>query len=110
MSFRNRVILVGNLGQNPELHVSDKDVKVLKVSLATNDAYKNDKGEKVQTTEWHNLLIFGKRAEVISKYCTKGSLIGVEGSLRTRKWTTEEGVDKYITEIVVSDFTFLEKS
>jgi single-strand DNA-binding protein len=110
MSFRNRVLLVGNLGQNPELHVSENGTKVLKVSIATNDSYKNNKGEKVTSTEWHNVVVFGNRAEVVAKYCKKGSLVGVEGSLKSRKYTTSEGVDKYVTEIMANDIIFLDSS
>lgn len=109
MSLVNEVRLIGNLGQNPELFVSEKGNKILKVSLATNETYKNDKGEKVTTTEWHNLVLFGKRAEIVAKYCHKGSRLSIQGKLTSRSFVDKNDVTRYVTEINVNDALFLDK-
>ena len=108
MSIKNHVSLTGNVGNKPELFTSEAGKNITKMSLATNETYKNEKGEKVTTTEWHNLVLFGNRAKLAAKYLNTGSLISVHGSLRTRKYDDKQGVTKYITEIVVEDLLFLD--
>lgn len=107
--MQNKVILIGNLGANPELKTTQNNKNVLSIGLATNEVYKNDKDERIEKTEWHNLVFFGNRAVSLSKYCKKGSKIAIEGKLQTRTYTDKSGVDKYITEIVVNDVLFLDK-
>lgn len=108
MSMLNEVRLIGNIGQLPELFVSESGANILKVSLATNESFTNKAGDKVTQTQWHNLVIFGTRALNVSKYCQKGSKIGVNGKLTTRTYQDKVGVDKYITEIIVSEVLFLD--
>ncbi len=105
---RNSVRLIGHLGQDPELKETAKS-KLVKLSLATSDSYKNEKGEKVEETQWHNLVAWGKQAEVAEKYLKKGSEIAIEGKLTSRSYEDKEGNKRFITEIVVRDFSFLGK-
>jgi len=107
MSVQNSVRLIGNIGQDPITKKTDTGVVILSVSLATNESYKNDKGEKITKTEWHNLVMFNKKALNIEKYCKKGSRVAVDGKLQTRVYQNKEGVDVYRTEIVVEDIYFL---
>jgi single-strand DNA-binding protein len=97
-ALRNKVQLIGNLGMNPEIKTLDGDKKLAKVSLATNESYKNAKGEKVTETQWHNLIAWGKTADIIEKYLKKGSEVAIEGKLINRTYTDKEGIKKYITE------------
>lgn len=108
-NLRNSVRLIGNLGAAPEVKNLEKGNKVAKLSLATNETYTNAKGEKVTDTQWHNLVVWGKPAEIVEKYLTKGSEIAVEGKLTSRSYTDKDGVKKYYTEIVVNDFLMLDK-
>lgn len=108
MSMLNEVRLIGNIGQIPELFTSASGSNILKVSLATNEVFTNKEGDKVTKTEWHNLVIFGSRAVNVSKYCVKGSKLGVNGKLTTRTYQDKAGVDKYITEVVVNEVLFLD--
>jgi single-strand DNA-binding protein len=108
-NLRNSVRLIGNLGAAPEVKNLEKGNKVAKLSLATNETYTNTKGEKVTDTQWHNLVVWGKPAEIVEKYLTKGSEIAVEGKLTSRSYTDKDGVKKYFTEIVVNDFLMLDK-
>jgi len=101
-AIRNKVQLIGNLGTNPEIKVLDDGKKLAKMSIATNETYKNSKGEKITDTQWHNLVAWGKTAGVAEKYLTKGSEIAVEGKLVYRSYTDKEGVKRYITEVQVS--------
>jgi len=100
----NKVILVGNLGKDPEVKYMPSGDAVANVTLATSESW-NDKstGEKKEKTEWHRVVFFGKLAEIVGQYCKKGSKIYVEGQLQTRKWQ-KEGQDHYSTEIVVKGF------
>lgn len=108
-NLRNSVRLIGNLGAAPEVKNFEKGNKVAKLTLATNETYTNAKGEKVTDTQWHNLVVWGKPAEIAEKYLTKGSEVAIEGKLTSRSYTDKEGVKKYITEIVVNDFLMLDK-
>ena len=107
MNLRNKVTLIGNLGMDPELKDTDGGHKLAKVSLATNESFKNNKGEKVQETMWHNLVAWGKTAEFMGKYLQKGSEVVVEGKLINRNYTDKAGVKKYITEVQVNDLVIV---
>jgi len=102
----NKVILVGNLGEDPDVRYMPNGNPVAKISLATSESYKDkNTGQMVEKTEWHRVIFFGKLAEIAGEYCRKGSQIYVEGKLQTRKWTDQQGQEKYTTEIVVDGFT-----
>jgi single-strand DNA-binding protein len=106
-SIRNRVQLIGNLGSNPEVKELEGGKKVVRFSLATNDAYKNEQGEKVKETIWHNLVAWGKTAESVGRLLKKGSELVVEGKLVTRSYQDKDGTKRYITEVIVLDYTLI---
>jgi single-strand DNA-binding protein len=108
-TLRNSVRLIGNLGAAPEVKSLEKGNKVARINLATNESYTNAKGEKVTETSWHNLVAWGKTAEIAEKFLEKGSEIAIEGKLTTRSYNNKEGEKKYITEIVVNDILMLGK-
>lgn len=99
----NKVIIVGNLGQDPEVRYMPSGGAVANITVATSESW-NDKGtgEKKEQTEWHRIVLFGKLAEIAGEYLKKGSQVYIEGKLQTRKWTDKDGVDRYTTEVVVS--------
>ena len=99
MASVNKVILVGNLGRDPEMRYLPSGEAVANLAIATTDKYKDKSGQLVEQTEWHRVAFFGRTAEVCGQYLKKGSQIYVEGSLRTRKYTDKDGVEKYSTEI-----------
>ena len=102
----NKVILVGNVGKDPEVRTSQDGTKIVNFSLATSERW-NDRasGERKEKTEWHRVVVFNERtADVVEKYVRKGSSVYVEGSLQTRKWTDQSGVEKYSTEVVIGKF------
>ena len=106
----NKVIIVGNLGADPELRTIPDGTSVVNLSVATTESWRdknNPQGGNVEKTEWHRVSFFGRQAEVIGEYMRKGSKIYVEGSLTTRKWQDKEGNDRYSTEIRGREFTFL---
>jgi len=104
----NKVILIGNLGKDPEVKVTPSGTPVAKFSLATNERYKDKAGQWQDRTEWHNLVAWQRTAEIIGEYVKKGSKIYVEGSLRTSSWDDKNtGEKKYRTEIVVNDLVLL---
>ena len=104
----NKVMLIGHLGDDVKLHYFEGGNCIGRFSLATNEVYVNkSNGEKINTTEWHNLVVRNKAAEVCEKYLTKGDKIYVEGRLRSRQWQTEDGTQKNTVEIIVTEFTFL---
>ncbi len=107
MSIRNKVQLVGNLGKDPEITDLESGKKVAKFSMATNESYKNAQGEKVPATQWHNIVAWGKTAEIIEKFVTKGKEIAVEGRLASRSYETEGGEKRYVTEVIVSEVLLL---
>jgi len=107
MAGINKVILVGNLGKDPEVRAVGTDRKVASFSLATTESYKNKSGERVDQTEWHNIVFWGPIADVIERYLRKGSQIYVEGKIRTRSYDDKDGVKKYITEIIGDTMTML---
>jgi single-strand DNA-binding protein len=106
-TIRNRVQLIGNLGNAPEVKTMESGKKVAKFSVATNENYRNANGEKVTETTWHNIVAWGKVAEIVEKYLTKGSEVALEGKLLNRNYTDKEGVKKYVTEIEVSELLML---
>jgi single-strand DNA-binding protein len=105
-SLRNSVQLIGRLGKDPEVKTFGEKMKA-SFSIATSDAYKNQKGEKVQDTQWHNVVIWGKLAGIAEKYLKKGSEVAVEGKLVHRVYETSAGEKRYITEINVNDLVML---
>ena len=108
-TLRNSVRLIGNLGATPEVKSLEKGTKVARINLATNESYTNAKGEKVTETCWHNLVAWGKTAELVEKYLEKGSEVAIEGKLTSRSYNNKEGEKKYITEIVVNELLMLSK-
>jgi single-strand DNA-binding protein len=106
-SLRNKVQLIGNLGKSPDIKKTESGKKLVKFSVATNEMFTNLKGEKVKETQWHNLVAWGKLADVAEKYLNKGSEVAVEGKLITKDYTDKEGNKKYITEIQVNELLLL---
>ncbi|MBC7606831.1 MAG: single-stranded DNA-binding protein [Burkholderiales bacterium] len=109
ITLKNKVQLIGNTGNDPEVITMESGKKLAKLTLATNDVYKNDKGEKVENTQWHNIVAWGKTAEIIEKFVVKGSHIAVEGKLTHRNYDDKNGDKKYFTEVVVSELLLLGK-
>ena len=107
MASVNKVILIGNLGRDPETRYMPDGGAVTNVSIATTDVWKDKQGEKQEKTEWHRVAFFGKLAEIAGEYLKKGSQVYVEGRLQTRKWQDKEGQDKYTTEIVADRMQML---
>ena len=103
----NKVILVGNLGVDPEMRYTPSGAGVCEFRLATNESWTDRQGQKQERTEWHRVVVWGKRAEVCSKYLSKGRQAYVEGKLRTRSWEDREGNKKFTTEIIANDVQFL---
>ena len=103
----NKIIIIGNLGADPELRNLPDGSSVVNLSVATTDSYTDKSGQKVEKTEWHRVSFFGRPAEIIHEYMRKGSKIYVEGSVQTRKYQDKEGNDRYITEVRGREFTFL---
>ena len=108
-TLKNNVQLIGNLGQDVELITFDSGMHKANMRLATNDYYKNNDGEKVQQTEWHNLIAWGKRAETMSKLLKKGNEIAVQGKLTHRSYQDKDGVTRYTSEVVVQEFLKITK-
>lgn len=102
-TLRNKVQLIGNLGNTPEIINLESGKKLAKISLATNETYKNNKGESIKETQWHNLIAWGKTADIIEKHLQKGNEIAVEGKLVSRSYEDKNGEKKYITEIVINE-------
>lgn len=105
----NKVMLIGRLGRDPELRYLDNNVGVARFSIATSETYKDSQGQKVEKTEWHNIVVWRKLAEIAGNYLKKGSLVYLEGKLRTRSWDDKSGEKKYATEVVADDFRMLER-
>ncbi len=98
----NRVTIVGNLGQDPDVRLLPDNSKVANFTVATSESWQDkNSGEKREETEWHRIVIFGKLAEIAEKYLMKGTQVYIEGSLKTRKWTDNDNVERYTTEIVI---------
>ncbi|WP_264535550.1 single-stranded DNA-binding protein [Flavobacterium sp. N1736] len=108
-AMKNRVQLIGNAGNDPEIKTLENGKKLAHLTIATNDRYTNDKGEKVEQTEWHRVTAWGKTAEIIEKYVVKGKEVAIEGKLTHRSYDDKNGEKKYITEVVVSEILLLSK-
>ena len=108
-TLRNRVQLIGHLGMNPELKTLESGRKLAKFSLATNDSYTNSNGDKVEETEWHNIIAWNKTAELAESFLEKGKEVAIEGKLTTRSWDDDKGQKRYITEVVCNEILFLGK-
>jgi len=107
--MKNRVQLIGNAGNDPIVKDLDGGKKVVNLTLATSDFYKNDKGERVEKTEWHPIVAWGKTAEIIEKYVTKGKQIAIDGKLTHRSYDDKNGEKRYVTEVLVSEVMLLGK-
>jgi single-strand DNA-binding protein len=103
-SLRNSVRLVGNLGMDPEVKTFDTNKKLARVSLATKETYKNNKGEKVTETQWHNLVIWGAQAQLVEDLLKKGDEVAIEGRIANSNYTDKEGNKRYVSEIIVNEF------
>ncbi|HQB37159.1 MAG TPA: single-stranded DNA-binding protein [Bacteroidales bacterium] len=105
--MRNKVLLIGNLGQDPEIKTLESGKKVARFTLATNESFKNSEGQKVEETTWHNIVAWNGLADTASRFLKKGREVAVEGKLVYRSYEDKKGVTKYITEIVLNDLLLL---
>ena len=103
-TLKNSVRLVGNLGMDPEVKSFENDRKLAKIAIATNEIYKNDKGEKVTDTQWHNLVLWGAQAKLAEQILRKGDEIAIEGKQASRSNVDKDGNKRYVTEVVVNEF------
>ncbi|PWL39567.1 single-stranded DNA-binding protein [Flagellimonas aquimarina] len=108
-SLKNKVQLIGNLGNDPEMVILENGNKLAKFSIATNETYKNADGEKITDTQWHNIVAWGKTAEIVESYLVKGKEVAIEGKLVSRSYETKEGEKRYITEIKCNELLMLGK-
>jgi single-strand DNA-binding protein len=106
-TLRNKVQLIGHVGNDPEIKTFDGGKKLAKLNVATNQSYKNEKGEKVEETQWHSLIAWGKTADIIEKYVVKGKEIAIEGKLTHRSYEDKNGEKRYITEVVIEELLLL---
>ena len=106
-TLKNKVQLIGNVGNEPEITNLESGKKVAKFSIATNESYKDSNGEKVTNTQWHNIVAWGKIAEIVEKYVGKGKEVALEGKLTSRSYETKEGEKRYVTEVVVDEILLL---
>lgn len=107
MGSVNKVILVGNLGKDPEVRHTQSGSAVATFSIATNESWNNREGQKEERTEWHRVVVFGKLADICGQYLKKGKQVYIEGRLQTRSWDDRDGNKRYTTEIVASNMTML---
>ncbi|WP_088340256.1 single-stranded DNA-binding protein [Robiginitalea sediminis] len=108
-ALRNRVQLIGNLGQDPEVNEWESGNKMARFSVATNETYRNGKGEKVTDTQWHQVVAWGKTAEIVEQYLKKGREVALEGKLIHRSYDTDAGERKYVTEVKCTELLLLGK-
>lgn len=106
----NKVILIGNLGQKPELQQSNSGLSICKIRIATSDRRKDSNGEWNNATEWHRVVLFGNSADNAAKYLDKGSQVFIEGRIQTNKWEDKEGNQRYTTEVIANQIKFLSKN
>ncbi len=106
-NLRNKVQLIGNLGKDPEVKQLDSGKTLAKLSIATSENYKNAEGEKVTDTQWHNLVAWGKTAQIAEQYLKKGNRIAIEGKLINRSYEDKEGIKRYVTEVLVNEILML---
>ena len=109
-TMKNRVQLIGNVGRDPEIKNLEGGKKLANISIATNDSYTNDKGERITDTQWHRLTAWGNTAEIIEKYVTKGKEIAVIGKLTYRNYDDKNGEKRYVTEITINELQLLGKA
>jgi single-strand DNA-binding protein len=107
-ALRNKVQLIGNLGMDPEIKILESGKKLAKMSMATNETYKNAEGVKVTETQWHNLIAWGKTAEICEKFLKKGGELAIEGKLINRNYTDKDGIKRYVTEVEVNEILMLD--
>jgi len=107
LSLRNRVQLIGNLGNDPEIKELDAGKKLARFSIATNDSYKNADGEKITSTQWHNIVAWDKNASIAERFLKKGREVAIEGRLTHRSYDDKDGSTKYISEIIVTEILLL---
>jgi len=105
----NKVMLIGNFGKDPEINTIDGNILVAKCTLATTETYRDKDGQQHTQTEWHNIVAWRGLAELCQKYLHKGSLVYVEGKLKTRNWEDKEGVKRYVTEIIADQIIMMDK-
>lgn len=108
-AMKNKVQLIGHVGQTPEVKTLDGGKKLANITIATNEVYYKDNGDKVEQTEWHRITAWGKVAEIIEKYVTKGKEIAIEGRLTHRSYDDKDGNKRYITEVIANDILLLGK-
>lgn len=106
-ALQNKVQLIGNLGNNPDVRNTESGKKMARLSIATNESYRNAKGENVKETQWHNAVAWGKNADIIEKYLTKGSQVAIEGKLVNRNYVDKDGIKRYVTEVQVNEVLLL---
>ncbi|WP_106793280.1 single-stranded DNA-binding protein [Aquimarina sp. Aq78] len=106
-TLKNKVQLIGNLGQEPEIVSLESGKKLVKFSIATNDHYYNKEGDKITDTQWHNIIAWGKIADIVDKYVNKGQEIAIQGKLTSRSYEDQEGQKRYITEVVCNELLML---
>ena len=100
----NKIILIGNIGQDPDIKQNSSGDPIVNISVATSESWKDKDGERQTKTEWHRVVLFGTAAKFCANYAVKGSKVWIEGKLQTRKWTDKQGIDKWTTEIIVQNF------
>jgi len=108
-AMKNKIQLIGHVGNDPEVKALEGGKKLVNFTIATNDYYINDKGEKIEQTEWHRVTAWGKVAEIIEKYVTKGKEVAIEGKLTHRTYDDKDGNKRYVTDVVVNDILLLGK-
>lgn len=106
-ALKNKVQLIGHVGSKPETRTFDEGKKLVRFSVATNETYRNAKGEKVTETQWHNLVAFGKVADIAEKFLDKGTEVALEGKLVNRNYVDKQGIKKYVTEVHISELLLL---
>lgn len=106
-ALKNRVQLIGNLGQDPEITVLESGTKLAKFTVATNESFRNANGEKVEDTQWHNVVAWGKIADIVESFLKKGKQVAIEGKLMHRTYETKEGEKRYFTEVKCNDLLML---
>lgn len=106
-TIRNHVQLIGNIGDDPKVTNLENGKKVARFPLATNENYTNNNGEKVQSTDWHTIVAWGKTADIVEKFTNKGKQVGIMGKLKTRTYTTDDGNERRVTEVVADEILLL---
>ncbi len=106
-TMRNKVQLIGHVGEDPKSHTFESGKKVTRFTMATNESYRNGQGEKVQDTQWHNITAWGRTAEIVEQYVNKGKELAIEGRLSSRSYENEAGEKRYVTEVVAEEIMLL---